>query len=270
MNYDYAIHSDYLIHWTGRDIDEDLDPRWHERHNTKTAKEVDDRYLQRLRDILTFGLWMTNEPEWNPTADTTVPAAPVCCFTELKLSQSRTHAQRYGRLGIGVKRPFLFQRFGRPLCYFGFGETNNDIFLKACATDLGDKNMMHFFKRMNSSRKLTYDFYAESEWRIVYFASLLKRRFVVDPRDPKNEKEHKYFQTLKSNQQEKLRFLVPLDGWFQMLIYPSISSKNQAQKDEALRIRQEISRIKNLKDHGNAVERGNWPIEVNLDSCRNF
>lgn len=32
MNFDYAIHSDFLIHWTGKDIDggSDSDPKWWE------------------------------------------------------------------------------------------------------------------------------------------------------------------------------------------------------------------------------------------------
>ena len=270
MSYDYAIHSDYLVHWTGKDIDGELDTKWHEEHNVKTTRAVNVRYLQRLSDILAYGLWMTEEPEWNPTSESRVPAAPVCCFTELKLSQSRTHARQYGRLGIGVKRPFLFQRFGRPLCYFGFGEVTDDPFLKSCARDLQDKNMMHFFKRMNSSRKLTYDFYAESEWRIVYFAELLKRRRIVDPRDPSNSKEHAYSCSLREDEQQKLKFLIPLDGWFQMIIYPSISIKNEAQQNESGAIKQNIARIKESNDHGNVVEKGNWPVEVNLDSCRNL
>ncbi len=27
---------------------------------------------------------------------------------------------------------------------------------------------------------------------------------------------------------------------------------------------------KNFQDHGNSVEQGNWPVEVDLDACRNF
>ena len=59
-------------------------------------------------------------------------------------------------------------------------------------------------------------------------------------------------------------------GWFAMIIYPSLDVKNKAQQDATNKIRAEIQRIKSLRDHGNAVEGGNWPIEVNLDACRNF
>lgn len=55
-----------------------------------------------------------------------------------------------------------------------------------------------------------------------------------------------------------------------MIIYPSLDVKNKAQQDIANNIQTEIERIKKLPDHGNTVEGGNWPIEVNLDACRNF
>jgi hypothetical protein len=119
VSYDYAVHSDFLIHWTGKDIDAEHHPTWYNSdHRSKTDPIVDEHYLNRLRDILTYGLWMTDEGERKfqvGSTEITIPATPQCCFTELKLSESRKHAARYGRLGIGVKRPFLFQRCGRPL-----------------------------------------------------------------------------------------------------------------------------------------------------------
>lgn len=270
MSYDYAIHSDYLIHWTGKDIDREHDPSWYGSDKSKTDSNVDDRYLVRLRDILAYGLWMTDEAGWSPSSTLIVPPAPVCCFTELKVSESRRHARQYGRLGIGVKRPFLFERFGRPLSYFGFGKVSNDVFLQSCARDLSDKSLMHFFKPMNSSTVLNYDYYSESEWRILFFEQLLQHHLIVDPRNPANQMEHQYFLSLTAAQQLKLKYLVPLDGWFQMIIYPSLSVKNEAQKNSARSIRDEIARIKSLPDQANRVEGGNWPIETNLDACRHF
>lgn len=279
--YDYAIHSDFLIHWTGKDIDALHDTAWHEAHGSKTSAAVSDLYLQRLRDILTYGLWMTDEGDQSFRVgenEITIPAAPQCCFTELKLSLSRVHAKRYGRLGIGVKRAFLFQRLGRPLAYFGFGEdSHNDCFLKACAHDLKDKRMLNFFKPMNSSsRTLNYDLYAESEWRILFFEELLRARKIIDPRDEANVAEHAYFRSLTPAAQDKLKFLIPLDGWFAMIIYPSLTEKNRTHWEADNGIADQIRRIKTSSDHGNRVEglkgpvRGNWPIEVDLDSCRNF
>ena len=60
-----------------------------------------------------------------------------------------------------------------------------------------------------------------------------------------------------------------------MIIYPSVMVKNRAQWDNA--IAEQIRRIKSdPNDRGNQVEglrnptRGNWPIELDLDACRNL
>src|SRR4030042_1175833 len=111
MNYDYAIHSDFLIHWTGIDIDRVYDQQWYQSDKSETNKSCDvtGKYFKRLHDILQFGIWMTPENESTLCFNNTsinVPPTPRSCFTELKLSESRQHAQNYGRLGIGVKRPF--------------------------------------------------------------------------------------------------------------------------------------------------------------------
>jgi hypothetical protein len=283
VSYDYAVHSDFLIHWTGKDIDEQHDPNWSEDgHRSKTSGEVADLYLRRLGDILTYGLWMTDEGEQRfrvGSNEITIPATPQCCFTELKLSESRRHARLYGRLGIGVKRPFLFARFGRPLAYFGFGAwSHNDKFLEACAAGLQNKCLLNFFKPMNSSPTvLNYDLYSESEWRILFFENLLQSKAILDPRDSANEKEHAYFNLLTEEQQGRLKYLIPLDGWFSMIIYPSALEKNDAQWDTGHGIPDQIKRIKsNAGDHGNQVEglrnptRGNWPIEIDLDACRHL
>lgn len=56
-----------------------------------------------------------------------------------------------------------------------------------------------------------------------------------------------------------------------MIIYPSIDVKNKAQWESTFKIRSEIERIKNNRnDHACKVEGINWPIELNLDDCRNF
>src|SRR5262245_28494567 len=109
---DYAIHSDFLVHWTGKDIDTKHHADWHDDYYSKTNDQVTQLYLHRLRDILTYGLWMSDEGERKfqvGSSKIVIPPTPQCCFTELKLSESRKHASLYGRLGIGVKRPFAFE-----------------------------------------------------------------------------------------------------------------------------------------------------------------
>lgn len=235
QSYDSVVHSDFLIHWTGKDIDRKHDKDWYTDRSSKTNERVTELYACRLKDILTYGLWTTGSDE-DPfqvnSKSITIPSAPHCCFTELKLSESRRHAHRYGRLGIGVKRGFLFERFGRPMAYFGFRATNHrDKFLEACEADLKDKTLLNFFKPMNlrEPARLDYHFYSESEWRILFFEELLKMRKIIDPSDPANEKEHAYFKSLTPREQEKLKYLIPLDGWFAMIIYPSGQVKNACQ-----------------------------------------
>ena len=272
MNFDYSIHSDFLIHWTGKDIDTLYDEQWYESDKSKTNKNCDvtGKYIKRLHDILQFGLWMTEQNDGALCFDGTsilIPQTPKTCFTELKLSESRKHARRYGRLGIGVKRPFLFDRLGRPLVYYLQRKINDDIFLKDYSPNIVNKNLLNFFKPMNSSTTLNYDLYAESEWRIIYFEELLTNSLIIDPLDKKNEKEHEYFKKLTPEEQAKLKYLIPLNGWFAMIIYPSLDVKNKAQQDNSpCGIKKQIEQIKERDD----IEGKNWPIEIDLDACRNF
>lgn len=276
MDFDRAVHSGFLIHWTGKDIDCLHDPRWHETDKSKTTEACTAAYINRLHNILKYGLWMTEEQRNDLSFDggkVSIPTIPQVCFTELKLSESRKHAKRYGRLGIGVKRPFVFQRLGRPLIYYHHKKLKYDKFLKACydklTHDNDNKYLLNYFKPMNSSDILNYDFYSESEWRIIFSKELLGK-YIINPNDEMNIKEIKYFDKLSIIEKDKLRYLIPLDGWLAMIIYPSLEVKNKAQQDCSNGIKNEIIRIKSLNDHGNIVEVGNWPIELDLDACRNF
>jgi hypothetical protein len=277
MTTETAIRSDFLVHWTGKDLDQKYDPGWFKKQKSEIRRDTNiaRAYLERLENILTYGLWLTAEDQGSVRAgdvEIEIPSTPKVCFTELKLSESRVHARQYGRLAVGFKRPYLFRRGGRPLAYFGFhADTNSDPFLKACARDLKDQNLLNYFKPMNSSRhNLNYDYYSESEWRVLYSDNLLKEGRIIDPRNPANEKEHQFYLTLSEPQKQKLQYLMPLDGWFSLIIYPSFWVKNMAQQDLPSRIIDEIDRIKSTRDHGNRVEGGNWPMEIDLSACRHF
>lgn len=237
MPTDYAIHSDFLVHWTGKDLDSQYHPDWPNSDKSRTDKPLSRAYLKRLHSILKYGLWLTEEDDLRFLVDgdeVVIPRTPKVCFTELKLSESRIHAKRYGRLGIGVKRPYLFTRLGRPLAYFGFHENiQNDPFLSNCAADFKDKKLLNFFKPMNSTSTLNYDLYGESEWRILFFQELLDKQLLVDPRDDRNTEEHAFFKSLTSSEQKILKYCAPLNGWFQLIIYPSLSVKNMAQQESS-------------------------------------
>jgi hypothetical protein len=185
--YDTAVHSDFLIHWTGDDIDHKHHPNWdgNAQYRSLTDDHVTQLYLDRLRNIVAYGLWMTEEGESIfkiGGEEIHCPSIPKCCFTELKLSESRRHARLYGRLGIGVKRKFLFSRHGRPVAYYGFRqESHEDKFLEACSKELQDRVLLNFFKPMNSTGDLNYDLYSESEWRLLFFPELLKNKLSLIP-----------------------------------------------------------------------------------------
>ncbi len=69
------------------------------RISLKTGTGATAAYLGRLYEILKYGLWMTEEVEYK-LGGVTIPATPKCCFTELKLSQSKCMPRRYGRLEL--------------------------------------------------------------------------------------------------------------------------------------------------------------------------
>ena len=103
-----SVHSDFLIHWTGDDIDKDYDSNWWQSNKSEPNKAIIEPYLRRLKYILRYGLWMNQEKgfvEFNGKK-IKIPSVARACFTELRLSEARKHAQKFGRLGIGFKRFF--------------------------------------------------------------------------------------------------------------------------------------------------------------------
>lgn len=256
IGYDFAIHSDFLVHWTGKDIDPE--DGWDDGIYSKTDdKEIIDKYIKRLEDILKYGFWMTEDPLTYPELQ--APKVPQTCFTELKLSQARRHARKFGRLGIGVKRGFLFDRGGRPVIYYGWGSNGLSIkepLLDACRNDLKDQRLLNFFKPMNTSSPLNYDLYNESEWRILATDKSLVK--AVSP-----EEHTDYYQKLSGAERAKLKYLLPIDNWLGIIIYPSLKIKEKACENSTI-----ISQIHNIISK--SFEQNIWPIEVDLDACRNF
>jgi len=263
--FDQNVHSDFLVHWTGRDIDRDDpdwdDPRYH------MSQDIAHRYAQRLASILEHGFWMTREPSRQvtvkPNAPLTVPSVVRTCFTALKLSASRQHAHDYGRLGVGVKRPFLVNRKGRTLVYYAWSDNTQDPFVHACLTDLKERELLGYLQPMNrtpqtrTSGRMVFDLYEETEWRVIYRPELEALGYAHDP--PRDWSR-------ASPTPEKL---LPLDGWLAIIVYPSIEVKVIC-RDPDGPVAKAINRIKSAPDHGNRVEPGNWPAELNLDDCRNF
>ncbi|AMV18211.1 abortive infection system antitoxin AbiGi family protein [Planctomyces sp. SH-PL14] len=265
MPSDFAVHSDLLVHWTGKDLDNELkyDPiRVREK---ETPQAVIDSYLHRLESILRHGFWLTPQGGWTTRHGIEIPEATGVCFTELKLSQSRSHAAQYGSLGIAVKRPFLFNRRGRPMLYINTRNEREDILLEACAHDLKDRSLLQFFKPFdkNDNGPMGYDFYDESEWRILAPDTADGREF-VDPRNADSPETRHFWESLPKSAQDRCRMLAPV-SWLAAIIYPSYAVRNAAQA-EGSPIRTLIREVARR----NGVERGAMPAEIDLALCAHF
>lgn len=291
------VHSDFLIYWTGRkDIDEyerKIDKYdWRLDTSSKTTETTTELYLERLASILEHGLWMcrSKNKEEIYINEEPHPKPPVArvCFTELRLSEVRKHAAKFGRLGIGFKRYFVFDRMGSPLMYVQEG-TENLFFPPFTNFFTKKKEMLSFVKHMcpKGMTPKKYDLLDESEWRIIYSESIKKKikkvkmdsekkRNILNSFIKLNKIKDKEFQEYvkKHDKEKRLEYLVPLDKWFSMIIYPSLAVKLESERSEV--IRNLIKKIKPDLPKGEIPycnardEIFSKPIELNLDACRNF
>ena len=165
-----GIHSGFLVHWTGKDIDE---------IQGDAGGDGQQRYLDRLIDDLKHGLYTKRTSEdsiryWK------VKGIVRLCFTEIRLSQAERHAKRYGRLGIGFTRDFIMNKGGRPAIYVPYVANNNllehsikSVYERSKGNeDLKDIHravtwIMAHVKRMGHP-KSEDEFFEEMEWRLVY------------------------------------------------------------------------------------------------------
>jgi len=298
-----SVHSDFLIHWTGLDIDQKYDKEWWINKSKEPNRVIIPYYLERLKYILKYGLWMNEEKNYiEVTKDGNkhkikIPLVARTCFTELRLSEVRFHAQKFGRLGIGFKRMFVFNRLGNPLFYFRPEKENWLLppFLYGKQQDGVDEFYSCFLKSMDEEQKegnlLGYKQFDESEWRIIYSEDIEKRfidlkrselcDFFIRPGEIKDPEFHKY---IKENDRDgKLRFLIHLksnkvtaeilDKWVAMIIYPNIAVKVESEFNPGIRKLIEVGKPKrpDPPSKGSAgYEQFNKPIEIDLDACRNF
>lgn len=167
-----ALHSHFLVHWTGREFHKLGEPC-----SLKTAKgdSIREKYLERLEDTLKEGLFMKNGAETIRCigeSPMTTPRVPRVCLTEIRLSQSREHAKRYGLLGIGFHRNFVLKVGGNPAFYVQPVAVAG-LFRHLLREEIGSGHVAHllgFLKTMYDTQegqdKLT-DLYEEMEWRIL-------------------------------------------------------------------------------------------------------
>lgn len=122
-----------------------------------------------------------------------------------------------------------------------------------------------------------YKFFDESEWRIIYSESIeetLKKlgkhqivKLFKKPGDIDDDEFKNYLAEIDENKRPE--YLIPLDAWFSMIIYPSLAVKIASDNDPE--IRSLIKEIKKKSTPGcTSEECKNMPIESDLDACRNF
>jgi len=274
------IHSDFLIHWTGNDIDRNLDKDWDaENASAGMQDNIVDAYIDRLKNILKFGFWMMASDDSEKIkvngSEFDKPLVARTCFTELKLSEARKHAQKFGRLGVGLKRYYLFDRLGGPMHYLQF-DTENLFFPPYSSFCSANYELISFFKHMCSGRPLTYDLLSESEWRIIFSENIMKKiqarcpdrlsRF-INPKQTKNQELLNFYNNIK---RQKPEYFLPLDAWLAIIIYPSPEVKIRARDDDE--IKNLIKAVKSTKTVTGCpdYEYKMWPIEVDLDACSHF
>jgi len=165
------MRSDFLVHWTGRDICVQV---------PDLSDSIRVAYTDRLADILTRGFWMTLPTERMEgfNASWVRYETPMTCFTEIRLSQAREHASRYGLLGVGVDRRFVLDRYGGPVhyvrnhpveCIVGNMRMINEYLQGSDSLTHGFFGLIAaFVKAMSNPNSDDFQFLNENEWRIVY------------------------------------------------------------------------------------------------------
>ena len=112
------VHKKQLFYWLGYHID-------YPTPDSKQVKLEDSsrkKYVEALKRSLTQGLWIKkpNTPDYLgnvPVGTQFQVSRPIACFTEWQVNESIAHTTRYGRMGLGFPRDFVFKRGGHPVVY---------------------------------------------------------------------------------------------------------------------------------------------------------
>lgn len=168
------LHTKFLVHWTGRDLQCCEKPNLSELNDKEREK-----YVERLKDIVEKGFYMNmgHERIWDGQDEWIKTGICRLCFSEIKLSLARKHAERYGLLGIGVDRNFVLERYGNPVFYQYNGKFNCIAEnLRLLRHDLAKRDkkrlkqlevILAYCKNMNKKPSEDFLYYDEMEWRIV-------------------------------------------------------------------------------------------------------
>jgi hypothetical protein len=250
--------SDFLVHWTGRDISV-VAPL------TEPARVA---YVDRLFDILQFGFWMTRPTERvvgnNVRASSGAVSfeyhAEMTCFTEVRLSAATHHASQYGLVGIAVDRKFVLDRWGGPVHYVRNGpdeyvvgsffqlrfllqflsnNTAGDV-RDAAISALRDAEYLGvFLKPMSPPTTDSFRMLDEHEWRIVAKQQQIDRGNII----------------VASTPPPQFRLRIPPKE-VRLLVLPDAPTRNKVLTDARIR--------PTLWDHGC------YPPLLTLPECANL
>jgi hypothetical protein len=234
-----GIHSKFLVHWTGKDIEEE----------NYSEAEKSQLYVERLKDDLEKGLY-TKKTSEAVIRNKTITNIIRLCFTEIRLSQAETHARRYGKLGIGFTREFIMNKGGRPVIYIPFIAKADGRLLEDSILNVYEKSkdyveinksskwIMAHVKRMSNGKDEDSedyeDYYEELEWRLVY-----------------HKKNSTHFTKDEAEDVRRLKFNA---SDIKVIIFRDETTKQQSLSDKVIR--------KYFSKH--------LPIMATVDDCRNF
>lgn len=213
-----------------------------------------ENYVERLKDVIEHGFYMNKGKKeiWDHKKGKFSMSATRICFTEIKLSLARKHAERYGLLGIGVDRNFVLERYGNPVFYQYNGKFNciaEQLRLLGNYLKSRDKEekrngdswlkklevILAYCKNMNDQNKENLVYYDELEWRIVSLNIL-----EIEKKTKRDEKDNSVF-----------RVILKLED-IRVIVFPDKETRDIALSDEF---------IWNRSKH--------WIITM-LDDCEHF
>ena len=177
-----SIHSKLLVHWTGK-------------KDIEKIQNLDERrsaYLERLKDTCKRGLFMKHGEEHlqGVKASHIKQGIVRVCFTEIRLSQAKEHADRYGKMGIAFHRDFVLEREGNPVFYVQNGTRGHVVEVLAHARQRLDSTfhpaldvVIGYLKGMGEPNEPDLKYYDEMEWRILQVVRLMGKYIVVEDRE---------------------------------------------------------------------------------------
>ncbi len=232
------MRSKLLAHWTGKS----LQPAAGELTDHSRAE-----YVGRLRDILLNGFWMTKPLETlmggTPKGGSSSLSyeIPMTCFTEVRLTRSRAHSKRYGRLAVVVDRQFVLDRWGGPVHYVRNNAdevvVSNFILLRKWFIALSEdpatnkalkhlsenrSRLYHLFsmlKGMSDPGKDNYEFLDEHEWRVPFSSGQLQAGRIL---------------AMAESEKGPMFKIILLPEDVRMIVFPDAETRVMAMKDKAI------------------------------------